>query len=267
LLALTDDAHKYITVPIYHAKDLNDPVHAQLDGFLVPAFDNVAHFDGFVTSTESQAQHLRTRFPDAKVTVIPAVTTKTKSQSKLRPITERPKHLLVVGRLSADRQIDHIIRTVALVKQQVPNVQCDFYGYGADDYVKEMQDLVKELNLGENVHFLDYHPDLEDRYDDYQLLINTDLVDGGPMAMPEAMSHGIPVISYRFNYGPRDFINDGQDGYIVDPGNQLGLRDHICELLTDDKQLTAFSEAAYDKLHTEQTELKVWHRWQQLLGL
>lgn len=37
--------------------------------------------------------------------------------------------------------------------------------------------------------------------------------------------------------------------------------------MTDTKKLTAFSEAAFKKLHTSQTDLKVWHRWQQLLGI
>lgn len=267
LLELQDDSHKYVTVPIYQAKDINDPIHSPLDGFLTPAFDNLQHFDGFITATESQAQHLRTRFPKAKVTVLPTVTTSPLAQSKLRPITARPKQLLYVGRLAPDRQLDQLIRTIALVKQQVKEIQCDFYGYGAPEYLKTLNKLVEELKLTNNVHLLDYHPDLETRYDDYQLLLNTDIVDGGPMSMPEAMSHGIPVISYRFNYGPKDWIDDGHDGFIVDPGNQLALRDRVIELMTDTKKLTAFSEAAFKKLHTSQTDLKVWHRWQQLLGI
>lgn len=267
LLELQDDSHKYVTVPIYQAKDINDPIHSPLDGFLTPAFDNLQHFDGFITATESQAQHLRTRFPKAKMTVLPTVTTSPLAQSKLRPITARPKQLLYVGRLAPDRQLDQLIRTIALVKQQVKEIQCDFYGYGDPEYLKTLNKLVEELKLTNNVHLLDYHPDLETRYDDYQLLLNTDIVDGGPMSMPEAMSHGIPVISYRFNYGPKDWIDDGHDGFIVDPGNQLALRDRVIELMTDTKKLTAFSEAAFKKLHTSQTDLKVWHRWQQLLGI
>lgn len=175
--------------------------------------------------------------------------------------------MLYVGRLAPDRQLDQLIRTIALVKQQVKEIQCDFYGYGDPEYLKTLNKLVEELKLTNNVHLLDYHPDLETRYDDYQLLLNTDIVDGGPMSMPEAMSHGIPVISYRFNYGPKDWIDDGHDGFIVDPGNQLALRDRVIELMTDTKKLTAFSEAAFKKLHTSQTDLKVWHRWQQLLGI
>ncbi|WP_047999343.1 accessory Sec system glycosyltransferase Asp1 [Lactiplantibacillus herbarum] len=267
LLALNDDSHKYVLVPVYHAKDINDPLHSQLDGFLAPAFEHAEHFDGFITSTVSQTQHLQQRFPKAKLMTLPAVTTGDMAHSELRPITERPHQLIFVGRLAPDRQLDHLMRVIALVKQRVDNVHCDLYGYGDDAYVQTLNAMITDLKLTKNVRIMDYHADLDTRYDDYQLLVNTAIADGGPMSMPEAMGHGIPVISYQFNYGPKDFIDEGKDGYVVAPGNQMVMRDRISDLLLDPKLLTAFSEAAFNKLHTEQTDLKVWHRWQQALGI
>ncbi|AVK64132.1 poly(glycerol-phosphate) alpha-glucosyltransferase [Lactobacillus sp. CBA3606] len=267
LLQLNDDSKKYVMVPIYHAKTLNDPLHAPLDGFLEPALDNAPHFDGFITSTNQQAQHLQTRFSQAKVTQLPVVATTALNQSQLVPMSQRAKQLLYVGRLAPDRQIDHLIRVVALVKQQIPTIQFDLYGYGDTAYCETLTALIDELDLTTNVHLMGYQPDLAQRYTSYQLLLNAALANGGPMAMPEAMAQGLPVISYRFNYGPHDFINDGQDGYIVEPGDQLAMSTHITDLLTDEKQLAKFSAAAFNKLHTDQTYLKVWHQWQQVLGL
>ncbi|WP_137625456.1 glycosyltransferase [Lactiplantibacillus pingfangensis] len=267
LLALNDDAKKFVMIPIYHAKDINDPLHAPLDGFLQPAFDNLQHFDGFITPTESQEQQLQQRFPKLAVTTIPTVATTSLKQGHLVPITERPKQLLYVGRLAPDRQLDQLIRVVALVKAQLPNIQCDLYGFGDADYLATLQDLINELKLSNQVHLKDYDPKLVEKYDNYQLLLNTELVNGGPLAMPEAMTHGVPVISYRFNYGPRDFIESGTDGYVVPAGDQLKMSQHIIDLLTQPERLTAFSEAAFKKMHVNQTHLKVWHRWQRLLGL
>lgn len=267
LLSLAARVPKFVTVPIYHAKDINDPLHAPLDAFLQPAFDNLNHFTGFITSSETQKQQLQTRFPQAKVVTIPATTTTPLAQSRLRPMSKRPKQLLYVGRLAADRQIDQLIRVVALVKAQIPNIKLDLYGYGAPDYVKTVTDLIAELKLQANVQLCDYQPDLERHYDDYQLLLNTALADGGPMAMPEAMAHGIPVISYRFNYGPADVIEEGEDGFVVDQGDQLTMSADIVALLQDQDRLNKFSQEAYAKLHVTQTNLKVWHQWQHLLAM
>ncbi|HAJ55727.1 MAG TPA: poly(glycerol-phosphate) alpha-glucosyltransferase, partial [Lactobacillus sp.] len=52
------------------------------------------------------------------------------------------------------------------------------------------------------VHFKDYVTDLAQRYEQYTMLLNTAATDGGPLAILEAQTHGLPVISYRFHYGP-----------------------------------------------------------------
>ncbi|BDZ31449.1 glycosyltransferase [Lactiplantibacillus brownii] len=267
LLQLDDASRKYVMVPIYHAKTLNDPLHAPIDGFLEPAFDNAPHFNGFITPTAAQAQHLQTRYPKMAVTNIEPVATTPIAQSTLRPWSERGKELLVVGRLAPDRQLDQLIRVVALVKHQQPEIQCDIYGFGDPEYQKTLQNLIGELKLTANVRLLDYQADLADHYDDYRLLVNTDIADGGPMSMLEAQAHGLPVVSYRFDYGPQDYIQDGQDGYLIGAGDQLTMADQIVKLMASPKLWTEFSEAAFKKQHTEHTYLKTWHRWQRLLAI
>ncbi|WP_318766030.1 accessory Sec system glycosyltransferase Asp1 [Lactiplantibacillus carotarum] len=267
LLRLNDDAQKFINVPIYHTKDINEPLHGELDGFLKPAFDKLSHFDGFLTATNAQAQHLRQRFTTAHVIQMPNVTVEPRSQAPLLPITQRPQALLYVGRLAPDRQLDQLIRVVALVKHEIPDIQCDLYGYGDEAYVQTLRQLIVSLHLETQVRLQDYQPNLAQRYDDYQILLNTAIANGGPMAMQEAQGHGLPVISYQFNYGPSDFINDGQDGYVVKPGDQVTMCERILSLLRVPEQLTAFSEAAYEKMRVRQTETKVWHRWQKELNL
>ncbi|MFB9769701.1 accessory Sec system glycosyltransferase Asp1 [Lactiplantibacillus modestisalitolerans] len=267
LLQLNDDAKKYVVVPIYHAKAINDPLHAPLDGFLQPALDNLDHFDGFITPTPSQAQHLQRRYARAHVTAIPTVTARTAKQQPLVPMAQRPKQLLYVGRFAPDRQLDQLIRVVALVRKSVPDVTCDLYGYGDPAYVETLEKLIAELDLTQQVRLKDYQRPFATIYDQYQLLLNTALANGGPLAMQEAQAHGLPVISYRFNYGPADYVLDGQDGYVIDSGDQLTMSKRIVALLQAPQQLVDFSQAAYQKMHTRQTPTKVWRRWQQLLAL
>ncbi|WP_125581815.1 accessory Sec system glycosyltransferase Asp1 [Levilactobacillus cerevisiae] len=268
LLALNDNSHKYIYIPINHAVDPNDPVHGKLDGFLEPAFEHFNHFDGFITPTEQQAEHLRQRYSQAKFTSISAVTTvplTKEREAKMAQMQRQPHSLLYVGRISADKQIEQLLRMFALVKSQITDATFDLYGYGAPEFMEQMAAVVKELNLNDSVTFKDYDPQMADRYDRYQLLVNMSYADGAPMAMQEAMDHAIPVISYPFNYGPNAFIKDGVNGFLIDRGNSLGMADKIRELFTDDAQLATLSQAAYDEAHQSWTQRKVWNRWQRLL--
>lgn len=268
LLALNDNSHKYVYIPINHVVDPNDPIHSNVDGFLEPAFEHFNHFDGFITATEQQAEHLQQRYSQAQFTAIPAVTTAPLSKDKevpMAPSSRRPHSLLYVGRIAADKQIEQLLRMFALVKGQVADATFDLFGYGSPDYMKQMTEVVAELQLQDSITFKDYDPRLAEQYDRYQVLVNMSFADGGPMAMQEAMDHGIPVVSYPFNYGPKSYIQDGVTGYLIDRGNSLAMADKIRELFTDDQKLATMSQAAYDEAHKSWTQRKVWNRWQRLL--
>lgn len=54
--------------------------------------------------------------------------------------------------------------------------------------------------------------------------------DTGPMAVKEARSVGLPVISSP-NSGARDYIRDGENGFLVRPGDVSRLTDRLVHLL------------------------------------
>lgn len=223
LLALTYPARKFLSLPINHVRKPDDPLHAPLDGFLQPALEQAQRFDGFITVTPQQAEHLTTRFKGLKAVAISPVTTtplaKTAPMAQLVAQNKRRANsVLYVGRIAPDKQIDQLLRMFALVKDRVATATFDLYGYGQPDYVNQMKALVTELELTNQVTFKDYDPQLAQKYDHYQIMVNMSLADAGPLAMLEAMSHGIPVMSYPFNYGVREIIQPHQTGDLITPG-------------------------------------------------
>ncbi|MGX6429818.1 glycosyltransferase [Levilactobacillus yonginensis] len=266
LLSLNDASRKYVYIPINHAVNPNDPIHADLDGFLQPAFDHFNHFDGFITGTSQQANNLMKRFPKANTFAIPAVTTLplSKEDNDKVLMSSRKQHSLIyVGRIAQDKQIDQQLRMFALVKDRVPDATFTLFGYGDPKYVENMQSLTAELKLTGSVSFKDYVPNLDSFYNQYQVMTNMSMADGGPLAMMEAMMHGIPSVSYKFNYGPIDYIEDSRNGYLIEPGQTLAMAERIVTLFTDKQLLQTVSEAAYTDSHTRWTRRKVWNRWQK----
>lgn len=62
------------------------------------------------------------------------------------------------------------------------------------------------------------------------------------MSIAEAMSCGIPVVSFNCPCGPRYIIRDGEDGILVENGNVEQLADKICYLIemnTEEKKWDA----------------------------
>ncbi|MDE3316108.1 glycosyltransferase [Lacticaseibacillus zeae] len=270
LMNMQQAAKKFIYVPINHVVNNGNQQTDPVDGYLKPAFADPAKIDGFIVQTPSQRDAIVKRFPTAKVTAIPAVTIDpdTLPQKPDEATTDvNNKKLMYVGRIAEERQLDQMIRALGLVNSKIPGVELDLYGYGDADYQKKLEALTKDLKLDKQVHFKDYVTDLDQRYEQYTMLLNTAATDGGPLAILEAQTHGLPVISYRFHYGPSDEIANKEDGYLV-PQNDLAIMAKlIVDLLQHPEKRAAFGQKALENVSQRLDEASVYKQWQQVLGL
>ena len=67
------------------------------------------------------------------------------------------------------------------------------------------------------------------------------------MVLIEAISCGLPVVSYACPCGPKDIITDGVDGFIVPVGDERMLADRICKLIENDSLRRKMGAAAQEK--------------------
>jgi glycosyltransferase involved in cell wall biosynthesis len=63
----------------------------------------------------------------------------------------------------------------------------------------------------------------------------------------ESMSCGIPVVASCFG-GPREFIDDGVDGFICDPNVPAEISDRVCRLLEDERLRIDMGTKAQEKI-------------------
>lgn len=51
------------------------------------------------------------------------------------------------------------------------------------------------------------------------------------MTLLEAISYGLPCVSYLFPCGPRDIIENGKNGYIIEEGDKEKFAQRLVELM------------------------------------
>jgi glycosyltransferase involved in cell wall biosynthesis len=51
----------------------------------------------------------------------------------------------------------------------------------------------------------------------------------------EAMSCGVPCVSFDTPFGPRNIIKNGEDGILVDYLNSQALAENICKVIGDEQ--------------------------------
>lgn len=154
----------------------------------------------------------------------------------------RKLQILSVGRLAPQKGHDLLIRSFSMISADFPEWSILIAGEGPEK--ENLERLVKELNLNERVIFYGLHNDPRELMLQSSLFILPSRYEGFPNALVEAMSCGMPVISFDCPHGPSDIIKNGEDGVLVPPENIEGLASAMKNLMADSLQRQNLGSAA-----------------------
>ncbi len=225
--------------------------------------------DLVITPTKQQADDMRRRLrTQVPIVAIPVGIVPDKQlHAEHIPMSERIKgKIIIVARLFHEKRIDDAIKAFNQAYQNNVSLTLDIYGYGdgSDNFKEEnmLKRLVQDFKLENVVHFMGYTQEMNNIYDDAQLTVVTSRYEGFNLAILEAQSHGVPVISYDVNYGSEDLIADGQSGFIVPSGHIDDLAAKISEFFTSPKLRRKLNEGAYQNAKRFSSD-NVWRYWQK----
>jgi len=144
----------------------------------------------------------------------------------------KPGHAVVgtVGRLSAQKNPRDFISAAAAIKKIFPQVQFLFIGDGP--LRPETERLIREQNLDQDMLLLGLRRDVPDLLHCMDIFILTSLWEGLPRVIPQAMAAGLPVVANAVD-GVCEVVRDGENGYLIQPGDVVGMARKVTALLTD----------------------------------
>jgi glycosyltransferase involved in cell wall biosynthesis len=138
-----------------------------------------------------------------------------------------------VGRLSEEKGVRYLIEAVSLLNNSDTPVKLIILGAGPQR--KELEDLVKKVNIENDVIFAGFQGEVEKWLPAMDLFVLPSLTEGTPMSLLEAMASGLPVVASAVGGVPQ-VIDSGKNGILVSPGNPDEIRDAVL-LLYNDKDL------------------------------
>jgi glycosyltransferase involved in cell wall biosynthesis len=143
--------------------------------------------------------------------------------------------LVYYARIVKSKGIEDIIKAVSLVKNQKPEIKLCIIGKGDDPYVESIKDLIKQLDLNENVVFTGFLPTQTDSHHEVvkaRISVLPTYNDTIPGTIVECMLLGVPVISYRTG-GIPDLNKEEEHIILVEQGNVEKLSEEIIDLLNN----------------------------------
>lgn len=181
---------------------------------------------GVLAQTSTAAAYQKKYFKNSKLKVIPNI---------LRPITlypevQRRNIILAVGRLGDYlKGFDLLIESFALLQ----NENWQLHIAGGDENGQELKDLAVRLGVLDRIKFLGKIQDIDKVYASAGIYVIPSRSEGFPNALAEAMGGGCCCVAFDFTAGPRDIIQDGVSGIIVENGNVQKMAETIDKLICD----------------------------------
>ena len=146
-----------------------------------------------------------------------------------------PGAILFVGILDPEKGVFDILNAVPLVVARHPEACFLFAGAADDPAVRvKMEQVCAERQLGSAVRFLGRVTGQAklDLYLKSSIFILPSYGEGQSYALLEAMCTGLPVVSTPVGATP-ELIQDGQNGFLIQPGDHAALAERVNRLLDD----------------------------------
>lgn len=176
------------------------------------------------------------------------------------------KKVMAAGRISPVKSFDHLIRAWAIVHQSFPDWQLDIYGENYLNTQNQLEKLISDLELQSVVHFKGIVDNIPQKMTEYSIYAMTSETECFPMVLLEALSVGLPIVSYDSPNGPRNIITTGQDGLLAKYNDYNDLAAKIQILIQNESLRREMGENA-KKNSCRFTTFEVMKKWQSLLNL
>lgn len=145
---------------------------------------------------------------------------------------QNPRQLIAVGRICDQKNYLMLIDAIQIIKEKIPDISLKIYGTGGQAEISQLENRIEKLQLIGTVELCGQTSAIRDKYLDADLFIMTSNFEGMPNALAEAMALGLPCISTNCKTGPKDMIDHGVNGFLIETGDVLQLAETIQHALS-----------------------------------
>lgn len=172
------------------------------------------------------------------------------------------KKAIVVTRHSYEKGLDRLLLIWKKVIAKHSDWVLDIYGQWENDLT--YQHMASDLQLSNHLNFIAPTKDIQTKYAESSIYLMTSRSEALPMVLIEAMNCGLPCVAYDCPCGPRAIINDEENGFLIENGNENDFVNTIITLIENENLRIKIGENA--KISSQKYNMNsVMQLWKNLL--
>lgn len=169
----------------------------------------------------------------------------------------KKKQVIALGRLTFAKGYDLLIDAWEIVAPDAPGWTLEIFGNGEDREALARQ--ISEKNIG-GIHLNPATDSVGDRLAESAFYVMSSRFEAFPMVLLEAMSHGLPVVTFDCPSGPRAILTENQDSLFAPKNDIKALAAGIKRLMDDEQMRNEMGQKARQnvKRFSKDTVMRQW---------
>jgi glycosyltransferase involved in cell wall biosynthesis len=215
--------------------------------------------DCFALLTEADAVDYRDRLGDVDTLVTAMPNALPWPVQPASPLTE--KIVISGGRLVEQKGFDLLIEAYAQVARARPDWQLHIYGSGS--MRPGLARMIEQQGLAEQIKLKGHTEDFDSVLATASVYALSSRYEGFGMVLIEAMSRGLPLVSFDCPRGPGEIVNHGSNGLLVPPEDTDALGEALLKVIEDDELRRRMGQASHQDARQYEADT-IARRWETL---
>jgi glycosyltransferase involved in cell wall biosynthesis len=173
------------------------------------------------------------------------------------------KTIIAAGRLKRQKDFFRLVRAFAQVAEKHPDWKLKICGDGP--HRERLEELIAELGLEGNVELPGPVKNLGPELAAASMYALSSRREGFPMVLLEAMSKGLPVVSFDCPTGPREIVRSGENGMLVPHQDVDALAAAMIRMIEDEDLRRRCGAGALKTAERYSIDV-IGERWEELLA-
>ena len=197
-------------------------------------------------------------YSNRNITVIP-----NSAEKSMRFAPINSKKILAAGRISPVKNFGDLIEVFSHLASDFPDWELHFFGENYQHTQEKLEEIIRELHLENQIKFKGISGDLKNEMQNYSIFAMTSESECFPMVLLEALSVGLPVISYDAPTGPKYILKNSEDSFLIPYKNLDIFTEKLILLIKSDNLRKKMGISGIENVKRFDIEI-VMQKWQNL---